>query len=394
MTIQANFERAYPRTGREAPRFRDLDEALAAHVEDEPLHCLWPQRLERQACRFVEGFCGTVAYAVKCNPHPDVIRILRAAGIVNFDVASAREVDTVLAAAPDARLWYMHPVKSRAAISHAWRRGVREFAIDSMDELLKLRQLLGPAPGLGLHVRLAVGSDDAAWSLSGKFGATPTEAIAILREASGAASSLGLCFHVGSQCMSPDAFRRAVAHAGQVAAAAEVPIAVLDVGGGFPAAYPGLNAPPLDDYFRAVRDASLEYGFGEAQLLCEPGRALVAAGGSLLVRVDLRRGDALYINDGVYGALFDAGFPGWRYPVRRLRPGTAPERGERPFRFFGPTCDTLDSMKGPFLLPDDIREGDWIEVQQLGAYGAAVRSGFNGFSTTADAAVITEACHE
>ena len=99
-----------------------------------------------------------------------------------------------------------------------------------------------------------------------------------------------------------------------------------------------------------------------------------------MVQVQARRGDALYINDGVYGSLADAGALAFRYPVRCLRPeGEAPDDVLRGFTFFGPTCDSADAMRGPFHLPADIGEGDWIEIFQLGAYGACLRTGFNGF---------------
>ena len=110
------------------------------------------------------------------------------------------------------------------------------------------------------------------------------------------------------------------------------------------------------------------------------GRALVAGGTSVVVQVQHRRGDALYINDGVYGSLSDAGAPGFRFPVRLIRPdGAAPSDQPAAFSLFGPTCDSADRMDGPFLLPADVAEGDWIEIGQLGAYGACLRTAFNGF---------------
>ena len=120
------------------------------------------------------------------------------------------------------------------------------------------------------------------------------------------------------------------------------------------------------------------------RLWAEPGRALVAGGGSVVVQVQLRRGDALYVNDGVYGSLSDAGAPGLSLPGAAHPPGgaaTARRARLREFALFGPTCDSADRMQGPFLLPADIDEGDWIELGQLGAYGACLRTGFNGFDS-------------
>lgn len=385
MTIDLND--ALPAVAGDRP-FTSVEAVVRQGTGDEPIHCLWPDRLTASARHFADGFRGVVAYAVKCNPSPRVITLLHHSGIRDFDVASRAEIDLVLRAAPDARLWYMHPVKSRHSIRHAWERGVSEFSLDSVDELRKLVEVLGRPPGLGLHVRLAVPSAHAAWSLGGKFGAAPPEAAAILREARSVASCLGLCFHVGSQCMSPLAYAEAIGLAAQVAGTAEVRIDLLDVGGGFPARYPGMQPPPLEAYFDTIHRAVDEAGFGEAELIAEPGRALVASSGATLVQVEHRRGDSLHINDGTYGSLFDAGSPGWRYPVRLLRPDRPVAQTLAPFRFLGPTCDSLDVMEGPFELPDDVATGDWIEIQQLGAYGSAMRTGFNGFRAANQIALI------
>jgi ornithine decarboxylase len=199
-----------------------------------------------------------------------------------------------------------------------------------------------------------------------------------------------VCFHVGSQCLDPQAYGRAIARAAEAIALSGVAVDVVDVGGGFPVSYPDLTPPALDCFTAAIRDAAATYLGGAVRLWAEPGRALVAAGGSLVVQVQLRRGDALYINDGVYGSLSDAGGPGFRFPVRRIAPGR-PEAENVPLRafsLFGPTCDSTDRMQGPFLLPADIDEGDWIELGQLGAYGGCLRTGFNGFDSVLTAEVV------
>ena len=298
---------------------------------------------------------------------------------------------------PDAAIHYMHPVKSRPAIREAYRQhGVRDFALDSVDELEKIvaetRVAGTPAPDLGLLVRLALPKGGALYDLSGKFGASPEEAVTLLRRARGHAWRLGVCFHVGSQCMDPEAYVRALALAGETIRAAGVTVDVVDVGGGFPVSYPDITPPPLDLFMAAIARGYAALELPGTRLWAEPGRALVAGGMSVVVQVQQRRGDALYINDGIYGSLSDAGVPGFRFPVRLLRKGAA--SGEMMgFEFFGPTCDSADRMRGPFLLPADVREGDWIEVGQLGAYGACLRTAFNGFDRArivevADAAML------
>jgi ornithine decarboxylase len=224
------------------------------------------------------------------------------------------------------------------------------------------------------------------YDLSGKFGAEPAEAVSLLRAARPHAATLGVSFHVGSQCLDPGAYAGAVALAAQVIRDSGVAVDLLDVGGGFPVAYPDIVPPPLTAFTGAIAQAVAAHGLGGLRLWAEPGRALVAAGTSVVVQVQHRRGQTLFVNDGVYGALSDAGAPGFRFPARLVRPGGAATAATLPFAFFGPTCDSADHMKGPFLLPADVAEGDWIELGQLGAYGGALRTGFNGF----DRAVLAE----
>ena len=356
-----------------------IDDLVAVERPEEPMHCLRPAIIAKAARDFVAGFPGAVLYAVKCNPEPAVLRAVWAGGVRHFDCASGAEVALVRGLFPAAGIHFMHPVKSRGAIRAAWAtHGVRDFVLDAEDELDKTLAETGGGD-LGLVVRLALPKGDAVYDLSGKFGAAPEDAAALLRAARPHAARLGVSFHVGSQCLDPLAWRRALALAGEVIRAAGVAVEIVDVGGGFPVAYPGVEPPPLGAFFAEIEAGFEALGLPEAVLWAEPGRALVAAGGSVVVQVQARRGDALYVNDGVYGALSDAGAPGFNFPVRLIRPD-APAAGEvRAFELFGPTCDSADRMRGPFLLPADAREGDWIEIGQLGAYGACLRTAFNGF---------------
>jgi ornithine decarboxylase len=260
---------------------------------------------------------------------------------------------------------------------------VRDFAIDCEAELAKLREEVvatDVSGDLGVIVRLALPKGQAVLDLSGKFGAAADDAVALLRAARPFAVRLGVSFHVGSQCLDPLAWRQALALVGEVIRAADVAIDVVDVGGGFPVEYPDVVPPPLGAFIAEIEDGFDRLNLPNAKLWAEPGRALVAGGGSVVVQVQLRRDGALYLNDGVYGSLADAGTLGFRYPVRRIRArDTNTNTALRPFRFYGPTCDSADVMEGPFLLPGDIAEGDWIEIFQLGAYGGCLRTGFNGF---------------
>ncbi len=352
---------------------------------DEPVILNRPHAARRAARFFVEKFPGKVLYAVKANPAPDLIEVLWSAGVTHYDVASITEVRLVRGILPGAVLCFMHPVKTPAAITEAYfEHGVRTFSLDTVEELEKIvTACTDPATGepprdLRLCVRLRVSSEYSELSLASKFGCDLIEAPALLQEARQHCDWLGVCFHVGSQAMTPFAFVQAMDRTRAAIAEASVVIDMIDVGGGFPSAYPGLEPPPMEDYFAIVAKhfEALPIAYN-AELWCEPGRALSAEYSSMIVQVNKRRGEELYINDGAYGALYDAAHVAWRFPVRALEDDLIEE--DEDFSFYGPTCDDADYMKGPFRLPADIQAGDYIEIGMLGAYGAAMKTGFNGY---------------
>jgi len=331
---------------------------------------------------FRDNFAGDVLYAVKANPSPWMIRALADCGITGFDVASLAEVALVHENAPGARMAFMHPVKSPASIAAAYADfGVRTFALDSHEELAKILEATDGAKDLNLIVRLAVDASGAAYSLSGKFGVSAFEAPDLLLAARRATQDLmGLSFHVGSQCMRPTAYQAAMAQASRALVRAGVFADVVDVGGGFPSVYPGMIPPDLTEYVGAINRGFNDMMVHETtELWCEPGRAIAAEGASILTRVELRKGDALYLNDGAYGSLFDAAHAKWPFPVKAHRISGAPRGALKPFQFYGPTCDSIDHMPGPFWLPEDIADGDYVEIGMLGAYGVAMATRFNGF---------------
>ena len=350
----------------------------------QPVTLLRPHAARRAARFFVEKFPGRSLYAVKANPSPDLLKILWNEGVTHYDVASIGEVRLVYEVLPEAVLCFMHPVKAEEAIAEAYfEHRVKTFSLDTVEELDKIVRATStggvPASDLNLLVRIRVSSDHAKLSLASKFGAEPSDVSALLMAARQAADALGICFHVGSQAMTPAAFAEAMTRVREAILGAAVTVDIVDVGGGFPSSYPGMEPPPLQTYFAIIHQAfeALPISYS-AELWCEPGRALCAEYASVLVRVEKRRGDELYINDGAYGALFDAAHIGWRYPVRLIRDGESRVRSA-PFSFYGPTCDDLDRMAGPFELPGDVAAGDYIEIGMLGAYGCAMRTQFNGF---------------
>lgn len=377
--------------------FPDAKAVVRDLVPDEPVILNRPHAAMRAARFFIEKFPGKSLYAVKANPSPELIQILWDSGVTHYDVASIAEVRLVRGVLPDAVLCFMHPVKTPSAIREAYHtHGVRTFSLDTVEELAKIVDACrNPETGeeardLRLCVRLRVSSEYSELSLASKFGCDLTEAPVLLQQTRQHADWLGVCFHVGSQAMSPFAFVQALDRTRAAIAEASVVIDMIDVGGGFPSAYPGLEPPPLEDYFAIIAKhfESLPIAYN-AELWCEPGRALCAEYSSLIVKVEKRRGEELYINDGAYGALYDAAHVSWRFPVRSLS-DVAEGAEQVDFAFYGPTCDDADYMQGPFTLPEDVRAGDYIEVGMLGAYGAAMKTGFNGFGNAQQLIVADE----
>ncbi|MEQ9795943.1 type III PLP-dependent enzyme [Parvibaculum sp.] len=371
-------------------RFSSVADVIQRLNPSYPVFCVFPDILRARAKTFVEGFPGTILYATKCNPHPYVLKALAEGGIEHFDTASISEIANVTELMPDAHCYLNHPVKGRGALEAAADvYGITDYVVDHVDELDKVISIAGT--DITIEVRIATPKGKAVYDLSAKFGAPPDEAVALLKEARKRGCRTALAFHVGSQCLDPDAFRVAMELAVKVADKAGVPLEYLDVGGGFPAIYK-MNVPPLRDYFEVIEKAKADLGIG-VPLLAEPGRALVADGCSVLTQVHLRKGDDLYINDGIYGCLSEIRDGDLDPPVRAVsRSGEAVSGDSRPFRIFGPTCDSLDVLKLPFHLPEDIGEGDWIEFGLMGAYSIGMQTGFNGFVT--DTIVRIDGMHE
>ena len=372
--------------------YPDAKTVARALKPDEPVILNRPHAARRAAKFFAEKFPGKVLYAVKANPAPDLIEVLWDAGVTHYDVASIAEVRLVRGALPQAVLCFMHPIKTPGAIREAYHtHGVKTFSLDSVEEMEKIVEACRdpetgePATDLRLCVRLRVSSEYSELSLASKFGCDLTEAPELLQQTRQHCDWLGICFHVGSQAMSPFAYVQALDRTRAAIAEASVVIDMIDVGGGFPSIYPGMEPPPLEDYFQIIHQHfyALPIAYN-AELWCEPGRALCAEYSSMIVKVERRRGNELYINDGAYGALYDAAHVGWRFPVNALEDDLRDAHED--FAFYGPTCDDADYMAGPFPLPGDIQAGDYIEIGMLGAYGAAMKTGFNGFG---DAEVVT-----
>jgi ornithine decarboxylase len=372
-------------------RFPSASALIGAAKPDIPVIGVRPHAAARAARWFIENFPGDVAYAYKANSSVFLLGALYGAGIRHFDVASLPEIEDA-ATIPGAHLHFMHPVKSRTAIRRAFSEfGVRSFALDSEDELRKIMEETGSCRDLTLWVRVAVVPKNSRIPLDRKFGASGAKAARLLVRARQAARELGITFHVGSQTETPEAYVQALAEVGRLIARAGVVLDRLDVGGGFPSVYTGTAPAPLSAYIRAISEGVERLPIGErCRLMCEPGRALVAEAESLIVRVNARRGSELFINDGGYGTLFDAAHLNFTYPARLVSRPVEINEAHGDFAFWGPTCDTIDNMKGPFSLPEKVREGDYIEIGNTGAYGRAMGGRFNGYGAFEEAILLDE----
>jgi ornithine decarboxylase len=359
--------------------FTSAAELLRHHRPERPVLGLRPQAAARAARWFLANFPGRVLYAAKANDSPLIVDALTEAGIRAFDVASLTEIER-LAGVPGAELFFMNPVKSRTAIARAYGAlGVRSFAFDSDEELDKITEETGGASDVDLYLRVACPNTHSLIPLEGKFGASSDEAPALLLRARQLAHRLGITFHVGSQAVVPAAFGDALRQIGQLIVTSGVLVDAIDLGGGFPSRYPHSDPPDLASFMEEVARAADELAVKHScELLCEPGRALVAEAESVIVRVDARRDHALYVNDGAFGTLFDAAYSGFRFPARLVGAPNHKPVAEAEFSLYGPTCDSSDFMPGPFVLPASVCEGDYIEIGQIGAYGRVLSNKFNG----------------
>jgi len=362
-------------------KFKTVDELINQLKPELPIYCIRKKSIQSASKYFRNNFPGKVLYAVKTNPHPEVLKTIVESGIENFDVASIQEIKDIRAIDPNAKCSYMHTVKSRESIMEAYfNYNVKAFSLDTKDELIKIIETTNQAKDLELFVRVAVSNEHAEIDLSKKFGASTSEATGLLRLTKQYAKKIGLSFHVGSQCMHPISYTKGIADIGNIIKKTKIVPDYINIGGGFPAIYPDLVPQSLDNYFEEIKKGLVNLKLEKLpEILCEPGRALVAESGSTIVRVNLRKKQKLYINDGTYGTLFDAGTPNIVYPSRLIKNGKIISKKLTAFDFYGPTCDSMDYMKGPFLLPNNIKENDYIELGQLGAYGLTFRTQFNGF---------------
>ncbi len=361
-------------------KFKSVEELVNRVRPIEPVYCIRKKSIQLASKYFQNKFPGKVLYALKTNPNLAVLKTIVESGINKFDVASIKEIETIRKISPNSQCFYMHTIKSRESIKEAYfNYGIKTFSLDTKDELIKILESTNKAKDLELFVRVAVSNEHAEIDLSKKFGATTAEASGLLRLTKQYAKKVGLSFHVGSQCMHPISYTKGISEISYIIKRTKITPDIINVGGGFPTIYPDLIPKSLEYYFEEIKKGLENLKLEKLpEVICEPGRAIVAESGSTIVRVNLRKKQKLYINDGTYGTLFDAGVPNIVYPSKIITNGRIISKKLTSFDFYGPTCDSMDYMKGPFLLPNNVRENDYIELGQLGAYGLTFRTHFNG----------------
>jgi len=361
--------------------YSSVEELLLDQDPQLPVYCVYPHVYRKSTRHFIEGFPGRVMYAVKANNHPAVIKQLYAAGVRNFDCASLPEIELVHNLCPESKLYYMNPVRLKGHAQIAQREyGVRHFVIDHHSGLAPLLEEIDPAQSV-IFARMAVSHESALENLSAKFGAKPENVPALLAAIHTSGAEPALAFNVGAVVTDPEAYEYAIGLARETLLKLPFKVRLLDVGGGFPKSYPGFDVPALEEFFRRTSLAAKDLPLAEGgELLSEPGRALSAPGLSAVTRVLLRKTNRVYLNDGMYGAFWELRFRGhMKYACRAFRSGV-PMTGEtKPFRLFGPTCDSSDEMPAEVELPADIDVGDHIEFGSIGAYSLSGRTNFNGF---------------
>ncbi len=362
-------------------KFKSVNELVNSLKPDYPVYCIRLREINKSVNFFKENFPGKILYAVKTNPNEKIIKQIIANGVSEFDVASLSEIKLIKKIYPEAKLHFMHTIKSKESIVSAYNDyNVKSFSLDSKDELRKILEATNQAKDLELFVRIAISNEHAEIDLSRKFGALPSEALGLVRLCKQHAKKLGISFHVGSQCMHKVSYSKGIKEISSIIKKTKILPDTINVGGGFPSIYPDLNPEPLINYMQEIKKELNNLKLNKLpEIICEPGRAIVAESGSTIVKVILRKKNNLYINDGTYGSLFDAGGPNFVLPSKMIAEGRVQSKKLTAFSFFGPTCDGLDYMKGPFVLPNNIKEGDYIELGQLGAYSLTFRTNFNGF---------------
>ena len=360
-----------------------------AHEHGTPLFVVDHDELRRNYATFKKFLPRVQAYyAVKANPAPEIVRTLFKAG-ASFDVASLPELRVVCENIKDLpakkrqqwiwdRIIYANPIKANETLAELDHYNPL-VTYDNSEEIRKIRKY---APNAGLALRLKVANTGAMVELSSKFGASPGEAVDLILEANKAGLVVeGLSFHVGSQTTNFANYIQAINLAANVFKEARdrgyKKMNLLDIGGGFPAPYDA-SVKPFRELARII-NRELERLFPkDVQILAEPGRFMVATAGTSVSKIigkAVRDGKlCYYVDDGVYHTFSGVIFDHCHYHLQSFKKGPT-----QICSVFGPTCDALDVVSMAEELPANLKLGDLLYSENIGAYSQASSTYFNGF---------------
>ena len=358
--------------------YESARKAALALAPDYPLHLLRRHVIHYRTQKFMEGFPGEAAYAVRANFEPAVIDTLHAAGIDWYACDSIGEMEVVFQQAPSAKFIFAHPIKTEKAIETAYKRyGVRAFVIDHPHELKKV--LAHTETDATILVRLA-GSAGAMVSEGYRYGCDIDQAAFLVKAVVEAGYKVGLCFSPGSQVLNPLLYDEGFLALREVMYRTRFMLNMVYIGGGFPSIYEGVSPPEVENYFKVIRNGLSRLHLPRTcKVIASSGRYLVNEAVSVLVRVEQRKGQMLYLNDGTLGSLSPINMKWWRPPIRLIRTAKdlpQPAYTLDRFAFSGPIAYGSDTMNGPFYLPEDARVGDYIEMGKIGAYAGSMVTGF------------------
>lgn len=357
------------------PLARDPQSWLCRAGPEDPVYFFNPITLRETAKRFLDGFPGEVTYAVKANPHEEVLETLAEVGLEAFDVASPIEMALVNRARRSARLHYHNPVRSKSEVAQGRQFGITSWSIDRHSELDKL----GDIAGAEIAVRLKLPVEGASYDFGRKFGADPETAVELLKTVVARGGVSSITFHPGTQCHDAGAWEAYIQASADVAKRAGVTLHRLNVGGGFPS-HRCDRLPDLQKIFATIAAAKATAFDGDGPaLVCEPGRGMVAEAFQLALQVKAVCDDTIFLNDGIYGGLSEWKDIGASSRVSAVAASGSHGDKMRDFTVFGPTCDSIDTLPETISLPADLKEGDYLLFDGMGAYSTALATRFNGF---------------
>ena len=235
-------------------KFDTVDQLVNVLKPEQPIYCIRPKTVKNSVEFFKKNFPGKVLYAVKTNPNEKIIKIIINSGVNNFDVASINEIKLIKKIDDRVKVYFMHTIKSRESIREAYYKyNVKDFALDTKEELLKILEATNNAKDINLYVRIAISNEHAEIDLSRKFGASASEALGLLRLSKEHGKKVGLSFHVGSQCMDKISFSKGIVEVGNIIKKTKIVPDVINIGGGFPSIYPDLIPEPLENYMKEIK---------------------------------------------------------------------------------------------------------------------------------------------